>query len=78
MPSLLVEADELRQLARVDVVVALLDDHGRSSPPTATVLQLEPLVQPYFEPSRPMPDSFMPPKGATSVEMKPVLIPTIP
>ena len=33
---------------------------------------------PYFEPSRPMPDSFIPPKGATSVEMNPVLIPTIP
>ena len=26
---------------------------------------------PYFEPSRPMPDSFMPPNGATSVEMTP-------
>ena len=25
-----------------------------------------------------MPDSFIPPKGATSVEMKPVLIPTMP
>ena len=33
---------------------------------------------PYFEPSRPMPDSFMPPNGATSVEMKPVLMPTMP
>ena len=33
---------------------------------------------PYFEPSRPMPDSFIPPNGATSVEMNPVLIPTIP
>ena len=33
---------------------------------------------PYFEPSRPMPDSFIPPNGATSVETKPVLIPTIP
>ena len=26
---------------------------------------------PYFEPSRPMPDSFTPPNGATSVEMMP-------
>jgi hypothetical protein len=26
---------------------------------------------PYFEPSRPMPLSFMPPKGAISVEMMP-------
>ena len=33
---------------------------------------------PYFEPSRPMPDSLTPPNGATSVEMNPVLIPTIP
>ena len=33
---------------------------------------------PYFEPSRPMPDSLTPPNGATSVEMKPVLMPTIP
>ena len=33
---------------------------------------------PYFEPSRPMPDSLMPPKGATSVEITPVLMPRIP
>ena len=33
---------------------------------------------PYDEPSRPMPDSFMPPNGATSVETSPVLMPTIP
>ena len=33
---------------------------------------------PYFEPSRPMPDSFMPPNGATSVETTPVLMPRIP
>ena len=33
---------------------------------------------PYLEPSRPMPDSFMPPNGATSVETKPVLMPTMP
>ena len=33
---------------------------------------------PYFEPSRPVPDSFMPPKGATSVEMMPVLMPMMP
>ena len=29
---------------------------------------------PYFEPSRPRPDSFTPPNGATSVEMRPVLM----
>src|SRR5580658_354431 len=33
---------------------------------------------PYLEPSRPRPDSFTPPKGATSVEIIPVLIPTMP
>ena len=33
---------------------------------------------PYFDPSRPMPDSFTPPNGATSVEMMPVLMPTMP
>ena len=33
---------------------------------------------PYFEPSRPMPDSLTPPNGATSVEMMPVLMPTMP
>ena len=33
---------------------------------------------PYLEPSRPMPDSFIPPKGATSVEISPVLMPRIP
>jgi hypothetical protein len=33
---------------------------------------------PYFEPSRPIPDSFMPPNGATSVEAKPVLMPRMP
>jgi hypothetical protein len=33
---------------------------------------------PYFEPSRPMPLSFMPPKGTISVEMMPSLMPTMP
>ena len=33
---------------------------------------------PYLEPSRPKPDSFTPPNGATSVEMMPVLRPTMP
>ena len=31
-----------------------------------------------LEPSRPMPDSLTPPKGATSVERSPVLMPTMP
>jgi hypothetical protein len=34
--------------------------------------------RPYFDPSRPSPDSLTPPNGATSVEMRPVLMPTIP
>src|SRR5690606_27764312 len=34
--------------------------------------------RPYFEPSRPSPDSLMPPNGATSVEMIPSLMPTMP
>src|ERR1044071_3685787 len=33
---------------------------------------------PYLEPSRPMPLSLTPPNGATSVEMMPSLIPTMP
>lgn len=33
---------------------------------------------PWREPSRPIPDSLIPPKGAISVEMSPVLTPTIP
>ena len=33
---------------------------------------------PYFDPSRPSPDCFTPPNGATSVEITPSLMPTIP
>src|SRR5262245_31746617 len=33
---------------------------------------------PYFDPSRPSPDSLTPPNGATSVEISPVLMPTMP
>lgn len=33
---------------------------------------------PYFDPSRPMPEHFTPPKGASAVEMRPVFTPTIP
>ena len=33
---------------------------------------------PYFEPSRPMPDSLTPPNGAISFEMMPTLMPTMP
>src|SRR5471032_2490805 len=34
--------------------------------------------RPYFDPSRPRPDCLTPPKGATSVDMIPSLIPTMP
>src|SRR5207237_370374 len=63
-PLRLVEADELVQLAGVDVVVALLDDQV-STPPMHRYLISSHSSIPYFDPSRPMPDSFMPPKGAT-------------
>ena len=33
---------------------------------------------PYFDPSRPSPDSLTPPNGASAVEMSPVLTPTMP
>ena len=33
---------------------------------------------PYFDPSRPIPDSLTPPNGATSFEMIPSLTPTMP
>jgi hypothetical protein len=33
---------------------------------------------PYFEPSRPSPDCFTPPNGATSFEMMPTFTPTMP
>src|SRR6185312_7373593 len=74
---LFVQPHELDELAGEDVVVTLLDDH-RSIPPRARYFSSSHSSMPYFEPSRPMPDSFIPPKGATSVEMNPVLIPTIP
>ena len=31
---------------------------------------------PYLDPSRPSPDSLIPPKGASAFEVKPVLTPT--
>ncbi len=41
-------------------------------------LDLQLLVEPYFDPSRPSPDCFTPPNGATSMETDPVLRPTMP
>ena len=51
---------------------------GSPIPPSARYLSSTHSSMPYFEPSRPMPDSLTPPNGATSVEMKPVLMPTMP
>ena len=47
-------------------------------PPWQTYFISRNASMPCREPSRPIPDSFTPPKGATSVEMMPVLTPTIP
>src|SRR5687768_15896655 len=49
-----------------------------SSPPMQRYFTSRNSSMPYFEPSRPMPDSFIPPNGATSVEISPVLTPTMP
>jgi hypothetical protein len=50
----------------------------RLMPPTQRYLTSRNSSMPYFEPSRPMPVSFMPPNGAISVEMMPPLMPTMP
>src|SRR5205085_11193593 len=76
-PLALVHRDDLVQLPGEHVVVALLDDHD-SMPPIARYLISSHSSIPYLEPSRPIPDSFTPPNGATSVEMMPTLIPTMP
>ena len=47
-------------------------------PPRHTYLISSQSSIPYLEPSRPIPDSLIPPNGATSVEIRPVLTPTIP
>jgi hypothetical protein len=47
-------------------------------PPMQEVFDLGNSSMPYFEPSRPIPLSFMPLKGAISVEMMPSLMPTMP
>ena len=51
--------------------------HGQM-PPMQRYLTSIHSSMPYFEPSRPMPDSLTPPNGETSLEMKPVLMPTMP
>jgi hypothetical protein len=44
----------------------------------AEVFDLEEFLDAVFEPSRPIPLSFMAPKGAISVKMMPSLMPTMP
>src|SRR6266536_3016492 len=50
----------------------------RSIPPMQMYLTSMYSSMPYLEPSRPIPDCLTPPKGATSVVIKPVFTPTIP
>jgi hypothetical protein len=52
-------------------------DPYRSMPPMQRYLTSRDYSVPHFEPSQPMPLSFMPPKGAISVEMMPSLVPTM-
>ena len=47
-------------------------------PPIQRYLISRKSSMPYRDPSRPIPDSFIPPNGATAVEIRPVLMPTIP
>src|SRR5262249_62340985 len=63
-----------------DEEVEVVLGHGRylSMPAMHRYLISTKSSMPYFEPSRPRPDSFTPPNGAPSVEIRPVLIPTIP
>src|SRR6185503_1351392 len=54
------------------------DAHDHQIPPRQRYLTSRNSSSPYFDPSRPRPDSLTPPNGATSVEMMPVLMPTMP
>ena len=51
-------------------------DHGITSKQRYLISRYSSM--PYLEPSRPMPDCLMPPNGATSFEIRPVLMPTMP
>ena len=61
-------------------VVQFLVSHHRSlyRPPTQTYFSSVNSSRPWWEPSRPSPDSFTPPNGASSVEIKPSFTPTMP
>src|SRR5438045_8826890 len=49
-----------------------------STPPMHRYLTSSHSSMPYFDPSRPRPDSLTPPNGATSVEMMQAVMPTMP
>src|SRR6478672_12870453 len=49
-----------------------------SNPARQTYFTSRNSSRPYFEPSRPRPDCLTPPNGASAVEIKPVLTPTMP
>src|SRR5581483_10202774 len=68
----------LRRPDRRHVRAGIAWNHAGPNPPSARYLISRKSSMPYLEPSRPMPDSFMPPNGATSVEMMPSLIPRMP
>src|SRR5262249_52423786 len=83
--EILALADHLRRCRRGEC--ERRSDGQRRQPQAAAHDQIPPMQRylisrnsssPYFDPSRPRPDSFTPPNGATSVEMIPVLRPTMP
>src|SRR5579871_5807565 len=53
-------------------------ERGAQIPPMQRYFTSRYSSMPYLEPSRPMPLSLTPPKGAISVEMMPSLMPTMP
>lgn len=50
----------------------------QAMPPMQTYFVSRNSSMPYFEPSRPSPESLTPPNGASAVDIRPVLTPTIP
>ncbi len=71
------EVDALRAQPVDEHLPARARRHGQMPPMQRYLISIHSSM-PYFEPSRPMPDSLTPPNGATSFEMKPVLMPTMP
>ncbi len=61
-------------------VIQFLVSHHRSlyKLPTQTYFSSVNSSRPWWEPSRPNPDSFTPPNGASSVEISPSFTPTMP